>query len=71
MLDLTAVKTSGTFIDAERVGTGIGTGSSKSISNHFWGSALDLGKQLFSTLILAYAVVFSLQVIGMLIAGGC
>jgi MFS transporter, BCD family, chlorophyll transporter len=66
MLDLTAVETAGTFIGA----WGLAQALARGLATIFGGSALDLGKQLFSTLTLSYAVVFGLQAIGMLTAVG-
>jgi MFS transporter, BCD family, chlorophyll transporter len=66
MLDLTAVETAGTFIGA----WGLAQALARGLATIFGGGALDVGKSIFSNLTLAYAVVFGLQAIGMLIAVG-
>lgn len=64
MLDLTAVETAGTFIGA----WGLAQSLARALATVFGGGALDVGKSIFSNLALAYAVVFGLQAIGMIIA---
>jgi BCD family chlorophyll transporter-like MFS transporter len=66
MLDLTAVETAGTFIGA----WGLAQALARALATIFGGGALDVGKSIFSNLTLAYAVVFGLQAIGMLVAVG-
>lgn len=64
MLDLTAVETAGTFIGA----WGLAQALARALATVMGGGALDLGKAIFPNLTLAYALVFGLQAIGMLIA---
>ena len=66
MLDLTAVETAGTFIGA----WGLAQSLARALATVFGGGALDVGKSIFSNLTFAYAVVFGLQAIGMIIAVG-
>ncbi len=64
MLDLTAVETAGTFIGA----WGLAQSLARALATVMGGGALDVGKSIFSNLTLAYAVVFGLQAIGMILA---
>ncbi|MBE9013932.1 BCD family MFS transporter [Pseudanabaenaceae cyanobacterium LEGE 13415] len=66
MLDLTAVETAGTFIGA----WGLAQALARALATILGGGALDIGKSIFPNLTLAYALVFGLQAIGMLIAVG-
>lgn len=66
MLDLTAVETAGTFIGA----WGLAQSLARALATVLGGGALDIGKSIFSNLALAYAVVFGLQAIGMILAVG-
>jgi MFS transporter, BCD family, chlorophyll transporter len=64
MLDLTAAETAGTFIGA----WGLSQALARAIATVLGGTVLTLGKQLFSSLVLSYSIVFGLQAIGMLCA---
>ncbi|MEM9534755.1 MAG: BCD family MFS transporter [Cyanobacteria bacterium P01_A01_bin.3] len=64
MLDLTAAETAGTFIGA----WGLSQAMARGLSTVFGGGVLDMGRWLFDSPVLAYASVFSVQVIGMLSA---
>ena len=64
MLDLTAAETAGTFIGA----WGLAQAMARGLSTVFGGGVLDIGRWLFDTPVLAYASVFSVQAIGMLLA---
>ncbi len=64
MLDLTAAETAGTFIGA----WGLAQALARAIATVLGGAVLDLGKLLFTNLILAYGLVFALQSIGMIAA---
>ncbi len=64
MLDLTAAETAGTFIGA----WGLSQAMARGMATFLGGIVLDLGKMLFSSPVLAYSVVFSLQALGMLLA---
>ncbi|MCU0548390.1 MAG: BCD family MFS transporter [Leptolyngbya sp. Prado105] len=64
MLDLTAVETAGTFIGA----WGLAQALARGLATVLGGGALDFGKIIFPNLTLAYAFVFGLQAIGMLVA---
>lgn len=64
MLDLTAAETAGTFIGA----WGLAQALARGLATVTGGAALDLGKKLFSTLVLAYGFVFALQALAMLLA---
>jgi MFS transporter, BCD family, chlorophyll transporter len=67
MLDLTATETAGTFIGA----WGLAQAMARGLATVIGGAALDVSKRIFSTNEpYAYAAVFSLQAIGMLIAIG-
>jgi MFS transporter, BCD family, chlorophyll transporter len=62
MLDLTAAETAGTFIGA----WGLAQAFARGISNVAGGALIDVGKRLFSNLVLAYGLVFVMQAIVML-----
>jgi MFS transporter, BCD family, chlorophyll transporter len=64
MLDLTVPETAGTFIGA----WGLSQALAKGFATIFGGAALDIGKSLFSNIVLAYGFVFSLQALAMIIA---
>ncbi|HIK57119.1 MAG TPA: BCD family MFS transporter [Synechococcales cyanobacterium M55_K2018_004] len=64
MLDLTAAETAGTFVGA----WGLAQALSRAIATVTGGAALDLGRTLFQTPVLAYSFVFLLPIVGMLIA---
>ena len=64
MLDLTAAETAGTFIGA----WGLAQAMAQATATVAGGALLDLGRQLFSTPVLAYGLVFALEAIGMLLA---
>jgi MFS transporter, BCD family, chlorophyll transporter len=64
MLDLTAVQTAGTFIGA----WGLAQAMARAFSTVIGGAILDLGRSLFDNLVLAYALVFTVQAVGMLTA---
>lgn len=64
MLDLTAAETAGTFIGA----WGLSQAMARALATVTGGAVLDLGKTLFSNLVLAYGLVFMLQSLGMLLA---
>jgi BCD family chlorophyll transporter-like MFS transporter len=65
MLDLTAAQTAGTFIGA----WGLAQAIARGLATVLGGTALDLGKGIFtSNLVLAYGMVFGLQLVGMLLA---
>ncbi len=64
MLDLTAAETAGTFVGAWGLSQAIARGGAVVLG----GSALDLGRELFKTPVLAYSLVFCLPVFGMSIA---
>lgn len=64
MLDLTAAETAGTFIGA----WGLAQALSRALATVIGGFVLDLGKFLFSNLVLSYGLVFALQGLGMLLA---
>jgi BCD family chlorophyll transporter-like MFS transporter len=64
MLDLTAAETAGTFIGAWGLSQALARGLSKVAGGGF----LDLGKQLFPDLVLAYGLVFALQIVCMVVA---
>jgi MFS transporter, BCD family, chlorophyll transporter len=67
MLDLTAVQTAGTFIGA----WGLAQAMARAFSTVLGGAVLDLGRGLFAgNLTMAYALVFGVQALGMLIAIG-
>lgn len=64
MLDLTAAETAGTFVGA----WGLAQALSRAIATVVGGLALDIGRALFGTPVLAYAFVFVLPIGGMLVA---
>lgn len=64
MLDLTAAKTAGTFIGA----WGLAQAMSRGIATLVGGIILDVGKGIFSTPLLAYGLVFTLQALSMILA---
>jgi MFS transporter, BCD family, chlorophyll transporter len=67
MLDLTAAQTAGTFIGA----WGLAQAMARGIATLIGGVALDISRQVFpDSLPIAYAGVFSLQIVGMIIAIG-
>ena len=67
MLDLTAAATAGTFIGA----WGLAQAFARGIATVSGGILIDLGKRLFSDLVLSYGLVFLAQGIAMLIAVWC
>lgn len=64
MLDLTVAESAGTFIGA----WGLGQSMARGIAVVTGGAVLDLGKSLFTNPVLAYGLVFTLQVLGMVVA---
>ncbi len=64
MLDLTAAETAGTFVGAWGLAQSVARGTAVAAG----GAVLDLGKQLFPTLVLAYGLVFGLEAVGMILA---
>ena len=64
MLDLTAAETAGTFIGV----WGLAQALARAIAIWSGGSILDLGRNLFTTPLLAYSSVFVLQAVGMFAA---
>lgn len=64
MLDLTAAETAGTFVGAWSLAQAIARGTAVATG----GLVLEVGKDLFATLVLAYGLVFGLQVLAMLVA---
>jgi MFS transporter, BCD family, chlorophyll transporter len=64
MLDLTAVQTAGTFIGA----WGLAQAMARALATVLGGAILDLGRGLFDNVVLAYALVFGVEAIGMLTA---
>ncbi|MFB2893721.1 BCD family MFS transporter [Aerosakkonemataceae cyanobacterium BLCC-F50] len=64
MLDLTAAETAGTFIGA----WGLAQAIARASATFTGGVVLDLGKKLFTNLVLAYGLVFALQAVGMIVA---
>lgn len=64
MLDLTAAETAGTFIGA----WGLAQAMARAIATVLGGAVLDLGRWIFPSITLAYALVFITQAIGMLTA---
>ncbi len=64
MLDLTAAKTAGTFIGA----WGLAQAMSRGIATFLGGIILDLGKNIFTSLLLAYSLVFVIQAIATIAA---
>lgn len=64
MFDLTAAETAGTFIGA----WGLAQALARGIATVVGGAVLDVGKKLFTDLVLAYGLVFVLQAVAMLLA---
>ncbi len=64
MLDLTAAQTAGTFIGA----WGLAQALARALATVSGGAMLDVGRQLFSSPVLAYGLVFALQAVGMILA---
>lgn len=64
MLDLTAAETAGTFVGA----WGLSQAMARGTATITGGAVLDLGRQLFTTPVLAYGLVFALQSVGMVLA---
>lgn len=64
MLDLTAAQTAGTFIGA----WGLAQALARALATVSGGAILDVGKQLFSSPVLSYSLVFALQAVGMILA---
>lgn len=64
MLDLTAAETAGTFVGA----WGLSQAMARGTATVTGGIVLDLGRQLFTTPVLAYGLVFALQAVGMVLA---
>lgn len=64
MLDLTAAETAGTFIGA----WGLAQALARGVATVTGGAILDLGKRIFSDLILAYGLVFVAQACAMALA---
>ena len=64
MLDFTAAETAGTFIGAWGLAQAIAQASATVLG----GALLDLGRQIFSQTFFAFALVFAVQAIGMVIA---
>jgi len=67
MLDLTAAATAGTFIGA----WGLAQALARGIATVSGGILIDLGKRLFSNLVLSYGLVFLMQSLAMLAAVWC
>jgi MFS transporter, BCD family, chlorophyll transporter len=65
MLDLTVAETAGTFIGA----WGLAQAMARGLATVLGGGLLDLGKGLFGgNLVFAYALVFGVQILGMVSA---
>jgi BCD family chlorophyll transporter-like MFS transporter len=64
MLDLTAAETAGTFVGA----WGLSQAMARGTATVTGGVVLDLGRQVFTSPVLAYGLVFALQAIGMVLA---
>jgi BCD family chlorophyll transporter-like MFS transporter len=64
MLDLTAAETAGTFVGAWGLSQAIARGTATITG----GVVLDLGRQVFTSPVLAYGLVFALQAVGMVLA---
>ena len=64
MLDLTAAQTAGTFIGA----WGLAQAMSRGLATFIGGVILDIGKNIFSTPLMSYSLVFAIQALGMLLA---
>ena len=66
MLDLTAAETAGTFIGA----WGLAQAMAQASATVLGGALLDIGRQVFPSTFLAFALVFACQAVGMVIAFG-
>ena len=64
MLDLTAAETAGTFIGA----WGLAQAMSRGLATFIGGIILDLGKNIFSTPLMSYSLVFVIQALIMVLA---
>ncbi|MBO3463842.1 BCD family MFS transporter [Aetokthonos hydrillicola Thurmond2011] len=64
MLDLTAAETAGTFIGA----WGLAQAMARGIAVVAGGTLLDIGRNVFPNLVLAYGLVFALEAAGILVA---
>jgi MFS transporter, BCD family, chlorophyll transporter len=64
MLDLTAAETAGTFIGA----WGLSQAMARGLATVLGGAVLNLGKAIFDVPLLAYGSVFTLQVVGLIVA---
>lgn len=64
MLDLTAAKSAGTFIGA----WGLAQAMSRGLATLAGGVILEIGKDLFSTPLQSYGLVFAIQALGMILA---
>lgn len=64
MLDLTAAEAAGTFVGA----WGLAQAMSRAFATVSGGAVLNFGKQLFSTPLMSYSLVFTVQAIGMIVA---
>ncbi len=64
VLDLTAAETAGTYIGA----WGLGQAMARGIAVVTGGGVLDVGQSLFADPVLAYGLVFALEVLGMVLA---
>ena len=64
MLDLTAAETAGTFIGA----WGLAQAMSRGLATFIGGVILDIGKNIFSTPLMSYSLVFVIQALAMLLA---
>jgi len=64
MLDLTAAETAGTFVGA----WGLAQAMARAVAAVLGGAALDLGRVIFGSPVLAYSFVFALPIVGMIIA---
>lgn len=64
MLDLTAAETAGTFVGA----WGLSQAMARGTATVAGGIVLDIGRQIFTTPVLAYGLVFALQAVGMVLA---
>ncbi len=66
MLDLTAAETAGTFIGA----WGLAQSMSQAIATVLGGTLLDIGRQVFTSPLIAYGLVFCLEGLVMILAVG-
>lgn len=64
MLDLTSLEKAGTYIGA----WGLAQALARAVATFSGGIVLDIGKQLSSSLVVAYGLVFGLQAVAMLLA---